>query len=483
MSPVHVFKSILPWIILLGFLLGTPSNGVSQVSKGKEEKECDGPFKGKEPTPKQLKEVLKKHREWTESEGQKGEQANLCGAFLPQANLQGAFLAGARLQQANLSKSNLQGANLSRTHLERVGYIGVFSADLSGADLSGARLMGANLERAILNDATLSNSDLSLANLEGAWLLRAELFGANLSGADLSGAYLQGANLRNANLSGADLGTGEYQGGDFQEHFFEWSITLNVMKPEGQAANLRGANLRSSKLVGANLLGTDMNEVRADWADFRDSRFEPSSVEHLTLLGATGLSRIFFMNPEPVGQLRSLVRALGLRVQERALTSALRKYQLREHPGKKILEGFFLGGYLTDFGASPGISIICMFYLIVIFAFVYIGPLSGRNKKAGIWQVWDPDRIHQDEGTNKPVQLKLERGMRLVWTALYFSFLSAFRIGWRELNVGNWLSRIQPHEYTLRATGWVRVVSGLQSLLSVYFLALWALTYFGRPFE
>jgi hypothetical protein len=37
--------------------------------------------------------------------------------------------------------------------------------------------------------------------------------------------------------------------------------------------------------------------------------------------------------------------------------------------------------------------------------------------------------------------------------------------------------------YALRATGWVRVVSGLQSLLSVYLLAMWALTYFGRPFQ
>jgi hypothetical protein len=53
----------------------------------------------------------------------------------------------------------------------------------------------------------------------------------------------------------------------------------------------------------------------------------------------------------------------------------------------------------------------------------------------------------------------------------------------RQPNVGTWISRLQKKEYNLRATGWVRMVSGLQSLLSVYMLALWALTYFGRPFE
>ena len=67
--------------------------------------------------------------------------------------------------------------------------------------------------------------------------------------------------------------------------------------------------------------------------------------------------------------------------------------------------------------------------------------------------------------------------------AAYFSLLSAFHIGWHDLNVGTWIARIQPQEYTLRATGWVRVVSGIQSLLSVYLLAMWALTYFGRPFQ
>jgi hypothetical protein len=68
-------------------------------------------------------------------------------------------------------------------------------------------------------------------------------------------------------------------------------------------------------------------------------------------------------------------------------------------------------------------------------------------------------------------------------TGLYFSLLSAFHLGGREFNVGTWIARMQPREYTLRATGWVRTVSGIQPLLSVYLLAFWVLTYFGRPFE
>jgi hypothetical protein len=52
-----------------------------------------------------------------------------------------------------------------------------------------------------------------------------------------------------------------------------------------------------------------------------------------------------------------------------------------------------------------------------------------------------------------------------------------------RFSVGTWLSRAQPRNFALDATGWVRTVSGIQSLLSVYLLAIWLLTYFGRPFE
>ena len=75
------------------------------------------------------------------------------------------------------------------------------------------------------------------------------------------------------------------------------------------------------------------------------------------------------------------------------------------------------------------------------------------------------------------------RKAKAVVLGVYFSILSAFNIGWRELNVGNWIQRLQANEYTLKATGWIRPFTGVQSLISAYLLAIWALTYFGRPFE
>jgi len=116
-------------------------------------------------------------------------------------------------------------------------------------------------------------------------------------------------------------------------------------------------------------------------------------------------------------------------------------------------------------------------------------PISGRGESR-VYLVWSEERIEDDKREGKPARrvepLVLDsRGKRLqaIGFALYFSLLSAVHIGWRDLNVGNWIARLQSREYMLRAKGWVRTVSGIQSLTSIYLLALWVLTYFGRPFE
>jgi hypothetical protein len=148
--------------------------------------------------------------------------------------------------------------------------------------------------------------------------------------------------------------------------------------------------------------------------------------------------------------------------------------------------------------AAPGRALWGLLGLIPMFALPYWIAIKYANPRHGIWMMLSEDRLASGSGKTATLKKKAvlirppmaktwrERLMgecRMVRTGLSFSLLSAFHLGWREYNVGTWIARLQPREYTLRATGWVRTVSGLQSLLSVYLLALWVLTYFGRPFE
>jgi hypothetical protein len=150
----------------------------------------------------------------------------------------------------------------------------------------------------------------------------------------------------------------------------------------------------------------------------------------------------------------------------------------------------------------PGRPLRILGLLILLFSIPYAVALSTGK---GIKVVWPKELVGDDDQDARPgksvpaksslffprLRRRLGEGLlgrllkvvALVAGGLYFSLLSAFHIGWRELSLGTWLSRIQPREYQLVATGWVRTVSGLQSIISVYLLALWVLTYFGGPFE
>jgi hypothetical protein len=70
----------------------------------------------------------------------------------------------------------------------------------------------------------------------------------------------------------------------------------------------------------------------------------------------------------------------------------------------------------------------------------------------------------------------------LLWS-LYISFLSTFHFGYKELSVAAWVARAQPRPFGFEATGWLRAISGIQSILCLFLLAMWLLAYFGRPFQ
>jgi hypothetical protein len=408
---------------------------------------CEGRYKGhKSPPPKELETVLRKHGAWLEAGATPNDKRR--------ADLSQRDLVGAKLQGEVLSWVNLQGAHLW------------------GADLRGACLWGADLRGAVLSGADLQGAVLFGAKLQEAYLDGAKLQGADLGKADLQKAILGGADLRRAVLDGADL-----QGADLR------------------GADLQGADLTQAKLAGA-IYEPNPGKLPNFW-----TLTDPDENNLETL--------VFYNSPAALIELREAFKKGGMRTQERQLTYAIEHTRrLQAWKSKSLWEkseslfkcvAFELP---SDYGMSPGRALKILGGLIGLFALVYMVALFAAHGHSGIWMVWLPDRVHKAEGEATPVRVTstfffsplkmwaasrwrrgLARGLSVLLMGLYFSLLSAFSLGWRELNVGTWIARVQPREYVLRATGWVRTVSGIQSLLSVYLLALWVLTYFGRPFE
>ena len=460
--------------------------------------ECDGPFKGKKPTKEELAEILKLHGEWSRDRYPEGDdrRINLCGANLRWADFRNANLVHANLSQTDLREANLSGASVTNANLSGAN---LNSADLSQAVLRITKLFDANLSLAKLIEADLSDAQLSRANLSGA-----KLIGANLSGANLSQANLSQADLFNANLSRADLIDADLRG-------------AKLSSARLVTTNLRGASLSEADLSGAELDDTNLEDAKFGFVDLTDAIYEPStapSTGHLSHLN--GVMTVTFRVGKHSGlvQLRRALQEAGIRRLEREATYALNRgitrhafngwYNENEQKDGILLRLFteplpILGGVFrtllfewpTGWGLYYGRSVKILFALIILMSFVHLTPLVRSDSKetsSGIYRIWPRGRIEKvgdkyETAGDEIVERLHPKGWAAIRFALYFSVLSAFQIGWRDLNVGSWIARLQSQEYFLRGRGWIRSVSGAQSLVSVYLLAMWALAYFRRPFQ
>jgi len=447
-----------------------------------------------------LVELWEPQEQWLLTNGKAGDQADLSDAYLKDANLSGAFLSGANLsgallQDADLSGASLRGANLSGADLSGATLSG---ATLAEADLRGARLLGANLSEtdlvgADLRKALLGSADLQKANLYGAYLNEADLSHAdlreaNLSWDDLTGIDLSGADLRKAQLIRANLVLTKLTGADLRE--------ADLTHADLSAADLTDADLRDAHLVQTNLSGatvvhTDLATKAFRGIDLRAATFEPATAPPPQAISDIhGLLTVSITPQHHTGLalFRASLESAGLRAPEREATFLIERSKAQAAPPPERIVKTILFDWTSAYGLHPGRALRILGTLIGLLAIVYWLPILGIGP-ARIVRIWPKDRLLvssaaafelADSARAEPLVCGPIRGMGL---ALYFSLLSAFHIGWRELNVGTWLSRIQPEEYALRATGWVRTVAGFQSVVSVYLLGLSILAYFGRPFE
>jgi hypothetical protein len=280
----------------------------------------------------------------------------------------------------------------------------------------------------------------------------------NLTGADLSET-----NLYRADLSAADL----------------------------TDADLRDAYLVHTNLSGATIVHTDLAAKAFRAVDRRAAAFEPATAPPPeAILELHGLQTTSVRPNHRTGLVlfRASLESAGLRPREREATFLIERAKAQAAPSFERMAKTVLFDWTSAYGLHPGRALWTLGGVIGLFAVIYWLPILGVGR-ARIVRVWPEGRVVAASETSfeltdsarvEPLTCNPIRGLAL---ALYFSLLSAFHIGWRELNVGTWLSRIQPQEYALRANGWVRMVSGLQSVVSVYLLGLSILTYFGRPFE
>jgi uncharacterized protein YjbI with pentapeptide repeats len=465
----------------------------------------------------ELDRILADHKQWRTTTGKEGQRAELTGADLTKVSLKGANLSGADLQKAKLSGAHLSGADLSKANLRDADLSG---ADLSGAylfdtDLSGANLKEADLKDAILNKANLKDADLSGADLKLAGLSRADLSKSNLEGANLNKtklrADLQGANLWRANLVDADLRRANLRQANLgQADLLRANLAgADLSGADLSGANLKEADLREAYLVDAVLTKADLRNVsltRANLsgADLRGDMFEPLPHALPPVNGiatARGLAELWYEDyPQSLMKIRKAFKETGYLQQERQIAVSLKRSVTRQDWRQgglariKAALNYVFFDLTCQYGLSLWRPLILLAGGVLLFFPFYCLALTSRREDTGIWVVWQPDRVLKKEGQEEPEKLtttprfsqpgpgwwarawwQLRRGWRILYIGFYVSLAAAFSLGWKGLNPGSWISRLQKKEYSLRPTGWVRTLAGVQSLVSTYLLILWAI--------
>jgi hypothetical protein len=209
------------------------------------------------------------------------------------------------------------------------------------------------------------------------------------------------------------------------------------------------------------------------------------------MIFARNISKLtFVLTPHALAQMREQFKKSGLRKQQRKITYAIKHSQIINslHEGTVINKAEAIANWLlfdvtSKWGMSPGRPFWMVLILIILFSFFYVASILSETKTDGIWKVWIADRVRTDIGNRNPKLLLKCNFPKATLYGVYFSILSAFHVGWRDLNIGFWIARMQPKEYTLKSSGWLRFISGFQSLISVYLFALMVLCYFSDPFD
>lgn len=465
---------------------------------------CGGSHKNTTFTQSTIAPIIKQHANWlAEQPRSKQNQTNLCSTYLSGLNLSSLILdhinlAGSDLSETTLDNASLKHANLYKAYFRAAHAHGVqfYGANLYNADFEYSQLQKSDLQQADLQHASFLFSKAQNTIFRGANLQFANFTGADLRDADLSYTDLRHANLSEANLAGANL------------------AHANLTDSNMTQANLNRVNFSDADLTNTNMVSTMMNDTNFNGANLRSAlfqpRFESGSPNLIGLSHSLHFNTVHFSDIKEgaasLNNLRIQYKKINVRSMERTLTAIIKRenmYANWQRGGWGRLESTFSYTlfYLTcDFGAAPGRPLLLVFILIFLFAFAYRYALSYPSRFSSIFVTWNPKRFyrwqtahvrHDDKRLTKTLQKKVKshwlekchEQRHLISTALFFSFLCAFSIGWRDLNVRNFLVRLQKREFLMDSRGWVRMLAGSQSIISVYLMVLWILTYFGRPFE
>jgi uncharacterized protein YjbI with pentapeptide repeats len=361
----------------------------------------------------------------------------------------------------------------------------------------------ANLRFAELDDVDLKNKDLSSADLQFARLRNAQLAGAILTGANLTCADLtlakgdQATTFRSAVLDRALLIEAKFPKSSF--------ASADLAGARLFRADLKEADLGAATLTGAALVSADLDKAELTHADVRLVDYRAANAPRAVALRSPDW--LYPREGDFAGlvQLRKAVLDLGDSATARTITYVIEIWRNHYRVAQPASQGrwdrtasriaaalrFVAFDWTVAYGARPWRALSLWLWLIVVFAGLYAAliPTRVNQGKIGLFRVAPKGRIEFSSGApgmpGEAASAAMERvgtaSAEVIRSALWFSVLSATRLGYGSFTLASWLGVLHPGETDYRALGPIRILAGIQALISLYLIILVAVTILGDP--
>ncbi len=308
--------------------------------------------------------------------------------------------------------------------------------DLSSTDLNERRLEDIDFEYSNFNKA-----QLRFTNFSGSTLIKATLNLAAAEGAIFSDTLLKDCTFKGTNLASADFSRANLSGSRFEN------------------SDLTNASFAFADMEGVYWVSTDLSHVTLD---------SLATAQHLDKI--TG----------PVYALISLRQQLhrnGYRRAERALTAAIRRAS-----SPPIWETILFDS-TCGYGANSGRLLFIALSVWVICSLIYLFSLFGKGRE-GIYLVITRPTKNQARTLTRRQRLRYRFNIpRAIASSVLFSTLASLTLPIKGINARAWILRTQKRDFEMDADGWVRVVSGVQTILVLLLVSLFFAVYLGNPFD
>jgi len=222
--------------------------------------------------------------------------------------------------------------------------------------------------------------------------------------------------------------------------------------------------------------GTLLKNCQLNFCEFKHTMFEPDSLPDVNYLAtATGLDELYYKyKPGPLFNLKKAFENKGFNLASLKVNTAIRRSENQENNlFSKTLNYIFLD--LTyEYGSN--LSRPFFIYLISIFVFgCCYWFFCGMDELSYILvneMPLGPGKYYKmsfvpDNNFN------LKNEWLFFKTAMLYSFTRSLRLGFGLFDFSKWIQMLQIKEKNFSETHYLKVLAGMQSLISIYLIFLW----------